>query len=425
MKVRARTMAAAVFTALLCAGFAVVTSSNDNASAAASPTFEFQAVACPTVSLCLAVGTALDNGAGYVNPYTTQLVSFKPGSSGKLTPEALVTGTLVRGMACPSSSRCVGVGEVLSRSKETGTGTAEAVVFDPDSPDRAKQISLDGATTSASGVACPSSSQCTALVAQGVGVVSEVVTFNPATGAVRDPFKLPSSQPSDISCPSTSQCTTVGGPAVTFDPISGTVNAAGAVYLTSRPNPNHATVEPATEPAQYRSVDCPSSTQCTASGIYGTDEAGPQSSVEATFDPTTETVNAAGEKTLATGDNAGGRGVSCPSASQCTLFFRGTPLSEQTFDPATGPVASSPPAEIDADNGYDTCPSMSRCVLVSAFGPISTFVGASGKITGTLVLDKKAAAQVPKLEQALKNCKKISNRKKRAACVKRADQRYG
>jgi hypothetical protein len=342
-----------------------------------------------------------------------------------------VTGTSVRDMACPSSSRCVGVGEVLSRSKETASGTAEAVVFDPDSPERAKQISLEGAKTSASLVACPSSSQCTAVVALGVGRDNELLTFNPATGAVRDPFKLPGRFPtyparvSGISCPSTSQCTTVGDVTVTFDPTSGTPNAAGPVLLSSRPNPHPSPGVPATEPAGFQSVDCPSATQCTALGGYGSDESGPQSTVEVTFDPTTGSANGAGEKTLATGENASGSGVSCPSASQCTAFSSVEPLTEQTFDPATGPAAGAKGGEVDAIRGYVACPSTSRCVLVSVFGPISTFTPTSGKVTDTLVLDKKAAAQVPKLAQALKNCKKISNRKKRAACVKRAEQRYG
>jgi hypothetical protein len=434
-KARVRAVRAGVVATALCASLVAVVGSDGAAGASSGQRFYYLSVACPTSGLCVSTGT-MTVDEKYVNPFTTQVLTFKPASAGKVTvtPERLVVGTSVNALDCPSSSRCVGAGEILSASKYTGTGTAAAVVFDPASPDKAKQISLAPKPTTALDLSCPSSSQCTAIVRLGVDTDFEFVTFNPATGDVNQPFKLACNGTScpaflhDITCPSVAQCTAVGSDEYTFDPRSGAINAAGQRGLTSRPVPNPRTGSPPTEPAQLQLVDCPSTTQCTALGRYPESEAGPQSSIEVTFDPTSGAVNAAGEKTLATGRNATPRGgLSCPSLSQCTAFvagdYMGGTQTEVTFDPTTGGINGAGHSEIDATPGVLTC-TVSRCAVASILGPISLFDPATGKVTGTVTADAKAAALVPKLEQALKNCKKIKNRKKRAACVKRAEQRF-
>jgi hypothetical protein len=224
------------------------------------------------------------------------------------------------------------------------------------------------------------------------------------------------------------QCTAVGSAVFTFDPRSGAPNAAGQQVLSTRPVPNAHGGEAPIDLPQFHYVDCPSTTQCTALGGYSRDEAGPQSSIEVTFDATSGAVNAAGEKTLATGDSASARGLSCPSLTQCTAFvdgdYQGGTETAQTFDPTTGAPNGAGSRVLDATPGALTC-TAARCMQSSLLGPILVFDPATGKPTGTVTVDTKAAALVPKLEQALKNCKKIKNRKKRAACVKRANQRFG
>ena len=127
-----------------------------------------------------------------------------------------------------------------------------------------------------------------------------------------------------MSCPSTQQCTVVDGSGneVTFDPQTGSVNAAGLVALEGN-NGWPAGLGVMT------SVSCPSATQCTA-----VDDSGK----EVTFNPTTGTVNAAGVSLV---DHVDGlESVSClATESQCTAVdLTG---HQVTFTPGTGTVTGS------------------------------------------------------------------------------------
>jgi hypothetical protein len=415
--------------AVLCGGLVALAGSDGAAGAGSNPSrgFSVFSVACPTGSRCVATGVALLDERT-VSPFVMQVLTFKPTSSGKVTPQPLVANTSVNGLDCPTSSRCVGVGEQLSKSHQTGTGSAVAVVFDPASPDHPKQFDLDGAKTTSAAVSCSSSARCTAIVAHRELQSYDFVTFNPATAAVGQPFKLSgtnqrptSSFWNSLSCPSASQCTAVGlGGEVTFDPASGAVNAAGPKALASRPfPPQRPGGEPTSEDAQLSGVVCPSVSQCTTRGGYGGDEGGPQTSVEVTFDPTSGTVNSAGAKTLATGDDSGGY-LACPTIGRCTADAGSS--TQKTFDPSTGDVIH----EMDSVGALATCtPSLCEAFDRHSRGQISAFNPLTGKVTDKLTVDLNAATQIPKLETALKRCKRIANRKKRAACVKKANHRFG
>jgi hypothetical protein len=118
-----------------------------------------------------------------------------------------------------------------------------------------------------------------------------------------------------VSCPSTTQCTAVvdNGDEVTFDPITGTPNAAGTASLeTSGPS------------VALYGVSCLSTTQCTAVGAHGTssniyggvvsfDPASP-AGASPILDPATSTPKAV---------NSPFNGVSCTSASQCVAVASG------------------------------------------------------------------------------------------------------
>jgi hypothetical protein len=95
-------------------------------------------------------------------------------------------------VACPSTSQC------------TAISTEGEVTFNPTSPGTPTQVAF-GEISYPAGVACPSTSQCTALLGGG-----EEVTFNPTSLATPTPVTISGSAVNGIACPSTSQCTFVG-----------------------------------------------------------------------------------------------------------------------------------------------------------------------------------------------------------------------
>jgi hypothetical protein len=311
------------------------------------------------------------------------------------------------------------------------------VAFDPDSPGQSKPITLAGDRTRVESIACPSSSQCTALVFSDVGPGSTAVTFNPTTGTASAPIALQGPPPrtvanmAAIACPSVSQCTAVGDGEETFDPTSGAVLGGGPQNMSSRPGqyPGDGPQLPG-----FNAVDCPSTTQCTAIGVYGgMSSSGGQDEVEVTFNPTSGEPTSSGTQSLRKGDDARARRVACPTVSSCTLFPSGMSALALTFDPA-GPVDGAATEKIGNGRAVDVaCPSASRCVTplqdddhnVPLPPSVVTFAPKSGEVTATTLVEANPAIVAAKLKKAASKCNKIKNRKKRAACVKKAKKHFG
>jgi hypothetical protein len=162
-------------------------------------------------------------------------------------------------------------------------------------------------------VSCPSRTQCTAIFRDSTGLLPGYeVTFDPISGTANaagvavvggDSLK-------GISCASTSQCTVVDplGREDTFDPRTAQPNATGQVGFPH---------------TSFEAVSCPSVDQCTATEPPG---------FELTFDPTTGTENGTGVQHFRTGKN--GTLIDCPSADQCTVV--GSDGREATFNPSSG-----------------------------------------------------------------------------------------
>lgn len=201
------------------------------------------------------------------------------------------------------------------------------------------------------GVACPTTTQCTAVDDQG-----KELTFDPASSAAAvTPSRITAQTKIEaVACPSTAQCSAAGwlGAGVTFDPLT-----PGSPFSESAaPNPLWA-------------ISCPSSAQCTAVG--GGSEAGE----EVTFDPATST------SSVARLGGAAYMGVSCPSIAQCTAVTEQG--EEVTFDPAS--PAGATPAIIDAKTrtwdadparvslGGVACPSTTQCTTIGYDGLLLTF----------------------------------------------------
>jgi hypothetical protein len=119
-------------------------------------------------------------------------------------PTTIDNGYVVAGVACPSTSQCTAVG-----------GPAE-VTFNPTSPGSPAPTTIDGFPLDS--VACPSTSQCTAVDDSG-----NEVTFDPTSPGSPTPTTFDETVAGySVACPSTNQCTAVdwNGNEVTFNPTA-------------------------------------------------------------------------------------------------------------------------------------------------------------------------------------------------------------
>jgi hypothetical protein len=185
-----------------------VDSNDDPCPTTAQAREVLDAVACPSVSECVAVD---GNGA---------VVEFDPQPGGMLTQPAEIdpgdaTGFSLLGVACPRAMLCVATDEI--------GGEGDFNPFAPPPPDAGNFDGVDiGAELDA--VACPTAAQCTTVDNQGYEL-----TFNPASDAQPKRVQLErTAWLNSVACPSATQCTTVDrhGHALTFDPRRPRVTVA-------------------------------------------------------------------------------------------------------------------------------------------------------------------------------------------------------
>jgi hypothetical protein len=314
--------------------------------------------------LCVAFPQAASASLSWSGPIT-----IDPGGGGGYGQY-----TLLSGVACPSTVQCTAVD---ARGQE--------LTFDPDSPGTPTPITVSGSYPAGENlmggynypagnygleaVACPSTGQCTAVEYDSLDppYVGRQVTFDPETGVV---ITAPTTIDNGggtmkaVACPSTSQCTAVdyAGNEVTFDP-------------TSPGTPTKATIGTAI----LQGVACPSTSQCTA--VYATGNGGGS---EVTFDP-----NSPGNQTRVAIDTSTFiEAVACPSTSQCTAVdYLGNAV---TFDPASPGTPAT--TSVDAETGLDAvaCPSTSQCTAVNNAGYQVTFDPVAPGTPTRTVLDKNA-----------------------------------
>ncbi len=268
--------------------------------------YGLEAVACPSTSQCTAVEW------DYLEPpYVGRQVTFDPETGLVITAPTTIddNGGTMKAVACPSTSQCTAVDYV-----------GNEVTFDPNSPGTPTTTTIG--TAILQGVACPSTSQCTAVYATRNGGGNEV-TFDPNSPGTPTPTTIDAVTFLDaVACPSTSQCTAVDedGNQVTFDPTSpGTVTPTTIDAVTG-----------------LDAVACPSTSQCTA-----VDHAGYQ----VTFDPTspgTPTRTVLDDDGFFEGGTNYLSGVACPSVALCVVVGYGDVFVGQESVVAP-PANSSPP----------------------------------------------------------------------------------
>jgi hypothetical protein len=228
----------------------------------------------------------------------------------------------------------------------------QEVTFDATAPEGAAAVTIS--TQQLNGVACPSTTQCTAI-----GNGGSEVTFDPlAAGSAHAAVVGATADRSltAVACSSTAQCTAVGNEEeVTFDP-GAPANATRAALGTV-----------------FYDVSCPLSTQCTAGGYRG---------MEVTFDPASPGTPVPFQIESRTIES-----IACPTMHQCTglsNFSDNTPFHERnegqevTFDP-TEPRATAPRTILNRGRGLGsdlegvTCTSRAQCIAVGEEGYVVVF----------------------------------------------------
>jgi hypothetical protein len=260
-------------------------------------------------------------------------------------------------VACPSTTQCTAV-----------DGLGQEVTFNPGSPAIPTPTSIDD-DASLVAVACPTTTQCTAVDGR-----NQEVTFNPTAPGTPTPVTIDDEEsgfgPTAIACPLTTQCTAVDGYGreVSFNP-------------TDPGSPTPVAIE---NEYNLTGIACWSASQCTAVDGFGH---------ELTFNP-----SAPGTPTAHTID--GGimlNGVACASATECIAVDDDG--HEVMFDP-TGP--GSPTAVvIDTDAGASdddlnsvACLSMTECTAVDGSGRQVTFNPISPGTPSVVTVDSYALSGV-------------------------------
>lgn len=219
-------------------------------------------------------------------------------------------------------------------------------------------------------VACPLASQCTAVDDSG-----HEITFNPISGSLNasgTKVVMPGAALDTVACPSQAQCAAVSGEmVVTFDPASGQAQHR-ANLAPQNPDPNCPRFDPY-NPENYcyvmHSVACPQASEC-----VGVDETGK----EVTFDPNSP----ASARWSTIQDGSFLQAVACSAPTQCTAVSGGlgTRDTEVTFDPTSGNANSAGVRQTGASGiPYGlACVSASQCTAADGGGNEVTFDPTAG-----------------------------------------------
>jgi len=266
-------------------------------------------------------------------------------------------------VACPSTSQCTAV-----------DNQGQQATFDPTASAEPTPTTIDGGNA-LQGLACTTTSQCIALDNEG-----GEITFNPT--APGEPARATANLDSffGLVCPLASECVGVGNPTsnvVVFDPTASSFEPTILAGLDPGPG--------------LEAVSCPSPTQCTIVDPLGqaltfnpqapdiatakttVDSSGQPQAVacastsqctavdlegrEVTFDPL------APDGPTPTRITAGQplRSVACPATTQCTAL---TPSEAVSFNPAEPDRQTLTTIEAEATASQVACPSTSQCTAV-------------------------------------------------------------
>lgn len=366
------------------------------------------AVSCPSVSVCVAVGSYTDSSKNH--NLDGLLLTWSGGTwtqaEAPLPAGAVDGATNVPDVSCPSVSTCIAVGNHADKNTPEygdgllltwsgGTWTAAKAPVPADAA-----ISGTYAGAGVSHVSCPSVSVCVATgwyFSTAGGEPAQLLTWSGGTWtATKAPVPpnaaVDSNQVnSGVSCPSASECITGGDywtPHNTVDGLllnwsGGTWNAAEAPIP-----PNGIDLE-----TDVRSVSCPYVSECVAVGEYEEPTGfGAMDGLLLTWSGGTWTAAEAPLPANA-GTNTGFSldGVSCPSTSDCVAVGSYVDSSEPGSGDSTGllvtwsggkwtaakaPFPSNANSYPNANVNAVSCPSVSVCIASGTYlSPTNSAMG--------------------------------------------------
>ena len=296
-------------------------------------TGDLNGVSCPASNDCLAVGEDSTNSNGVAVPLNPSTGMVLAGQSAQSIP-----GIFIAGVACASSTQCLAVGH-------DPAGTGEAVALDPTTGEilSGQSVVTIAATggVGLEGVACPSATLCVAVGENAAHSAGVAVPLDPATGAVLGGQSVQDVTHKGIldslSCPSLSQCVAVGwgasepSIAVPIDPSTGAVSSGQSDQSISQ------------GAAMLVGVTCPSSSACVA---VGNDAGDPSNGQAVPFDPTTGALRT-GQSIQTLSGTGALNAVVCPTTSVCVTVgatFDASGAVTDLIDPITATAVDSPVA---------------------------------------------------------------------------------
>ena len=180
---------------------------------------QFNAVACPTVQVCVAVGTRETerhnaSGALVGGSYAPIVVGSQDGGQSWAPQHPPSVAADVLSVSCTSATNCVAVGGTESLSNGAWTSVSGVVLRTTDGS-HWQHVAVTGGTLALDSVSCPSTSTCVAVggtnAAGSITLRPEVLVSHDA-GATWSAPKLPISQGElqGLSCLGGSRCVAVG-----------------------------------------------------------------------------------------------------------------------------------------------------------------------------------------------------------------------
>jgi hypothetical protein len=296
--------------------------------------------------------------------------------SGPTAVDPQAAGIALTRVACPSTTQCTAV-----------DGRGQEVTFNPQAPKNPSPVVIS--THVLSGISCPSTTQCTAI-----DVAGQEMSFNPQSATGASPVEGDAGEvPLALACPSATQCTAgdANGQVVTFNPQS-----------PGSPTPHQIDAN-----GIFIAVVCPgnSTTWCAAidssgSGFGFSPQGAPNAKGPTSLLSTNAQAASCGPSQCAAVDNAGNAreftvpsgaaplggstgpidqtnqgatavsGVSCPTDDECVgVDVRG---AEETFSPKL-PISVGVPVDPGQTFAGVSCPSASQCTGVDRDGFAVTF----------------------------------------------------
>ena len=282
-------------------------------------------VSCPSSSVCLAVGENPNGTRGLAVPLNPNTAMVRTGQK-----RHIISGIFMSAVACASRKQCLAVGHDSS-------GSGVVVALSPAtgailSGQRVQTIPGTGGV-GLEGVACPSASLCVAVGENSGRSAGVAVPLNPTTGAIRRGRIVQNVTHKgillDLACPSTSVCLAVGWGA-SQPSVAAPINPRTGALLKGQSDRSISA-----QAAILSAVSCRSISLCLA---VGNDTGDPSVGQAVPIDPTTATI-VAGQSIQTLAGTGALNAVVCHSTAHCLAVgsrFESAGAVTEILDSATG-----------------------------------------------------------------------------------------